>query len=266
MGGGGGGGGIGRGRGGGVGARVTGEPVSAQTVSTLTKSLDRVVKRFHEAPLRDEWAYLFLDGVSLRVRRPAGPEAGADAGGLRGADGWATALAGLCAEPRGEPGRLGRSAAGPPSAGLARLTLPAHRDRRLPRFGGSNSDGVPARSAPAVLGAQDAEHSGKSPEAGLRRGEDRCPGHLSGLARRPRPAGLPALRGPLARELSGDGAAVGARLAGAAVVLPVPATSVAKAAHHPRHRALFRGGSSPHSTDGLLCQPPECGSHRILDL
>ena len=53
-------------------AIVTGEPVSAQTVSTLTKSLDRLVRRFHQAALRDEWAYLFLDGVSLRVRRPAG--------------------------------------------------------------------------------------------------------------------------------------------------------------------------------------------------
>lgn len=53
-------------------AMVTGEPVSAQTVSTLTKSLDRLVRRFHEEPLADEWAYLFLDGVSLRVRRPAG--------------------------------------------------------------------------------------------------------------------------------------------------------------------------------------------------
>jgi len=51
---------------------VTGEAVSAQTVSTLTKSLDQLVRRFHEAPLRDEWAYLFLDGVSLRVRRPSG--------------------------------------------------------------------------------------------------------------------------------------------------------------------------------------------------
>jgi putative transposase len=51
---------------------VTGEAVSAQTVSTVAKSLDRVVRRFHEAPLKDEWAYLFLDGVSLRVRRPAG--------------------------------------------------------------------------------------------------------------------------------------------------------------------------------------------------
>ena len=53
-------------------AIVTGEAVSAQTVSTLTKSLDRLVKRFHESPLRDEWAYVFLDGVSLRVRRPGG--------------------------------------------------------------------------------------------------------------------------------------------------------------------------------------------------
>ena len=51
---------------------VTGEAVSAQTVSTVTKSLDRLVRRFHEAALRDEWACLFLDGVSLRVRRPAG--------------------------------------------------------------------------------------------------------------------------------------------------------------------------------------------------
>ena len=47
-------------------------PVSAQTVSKLTRSLDWVVKAFHQARLKDEWAYLFLDGVSLRVRRPSG--------------------------------------------------------------------------------------------------------------------------------------------------------------------------------------------------
>jgi len=41
-------------------------------VSKLSRSLDRLVKAFQEAPLKDEWAYLFLDGVSLRVRRPAG--------------------------------------------------------------------------------------------------------------------------------------------------------------------------------------------------
>ena len=53
-------------------ATLTGETVSAQTVSNLTRDLDHAVKEFHEAPLKDEWAYLFLDGVNLKVRRPAG--------------------------------------------------------------------------------------------------------------------------------------------------------------------------------------------------
>ena len=53
-------------------AIVTGEAVSAQTVSKVARSLDRMVKAFQQARLKDEWVYLFLDGVSLRVRRPAG--------------------------------------------------------------------------------------------------------------------------------------------------------------------------------------------------
>jgi len=53
-------------------ATLTGETVSAQTVSNLTRSLDTAVKQFHQARLNDEWAYLFLDGVNLKVRRPAG--------------------------------------------------------------------------------------------------------------------------------------------------------------------------------------------------
>jgi putative transposase len=51
---------------------ITAEVVSAQTVSKITQSLDRMVKAFHEGRLKDEWTYLFLDGVSLRVRRPSG--------------------------------------------------------------------------------------------------------------------------------------------------------------------------------------------------
>ena len=51
---------------------VTGEVVSAPTVSKVARSLDRMVKAFQQAPLKDEWVYLFLDGVSLKVRRPAG--------------------------------------------------------------------------------------------------------------------------------------------------------------------------------------------------
>ena len=48
------------------------EPLSAQTVSQLTRNLDAMVQVFHQQPLQDEWAYLFLDGVSLRIRRPSG--------------------------------------------------------------------------------------------------------------------------------------------------------------------------------------------------
>src|SRR5208283_4164069 len=53
-------------------ATLTGETVSAQTVSNLTRDLDHAVREFHRAALKDEWAYLFLDGVNLKVRRPAG--------------------------------------------------------------------------------------------------------------------------------------------------------------------------------------------------
>jgi transposase-like protein len=45
--------------------------VSAQTVSRLTRDLDALVHQFHQARLKDHWAYLFLDGVSLRVRHLA---------------------------------------------------------------------------------------------------------------------------------------------------------------------------------------------------
>jgi transposase-like protein len=53
-------------------AALTGEVVSATTVSKLTRDLDEAVRQFHQARLSDNYAYLFLDGVSLRVRRPAG--------------------------------------------------------------------------------------------------------------------------------------------------------------------------------------------------
>ncbi len=55
-------------------AVLTGEEVSAQTVSRLTRVLDQAVKEFHERPLGDDWAYLVLDGVWLKVRRAFGPQ------------------------------------------------------------------------------------------------------------------------------------------------------------------------------------------------
>jgi len=43
-------------------ATLTGDPVSAQTVSKLTHELDEAVRQFHSAELKPEWAYRFLDG------------------------------------------------------------------------------------------------------------------------------------------------------------------------------------------------------------
>ena len=53
-------------------AMLTEEPVSAQTVSKLTRCLDEQVRQFHRARLEDDWAYLFLDGVWLKVRQATG--------------------------------------------------------------------------------------------------------------------------------------------------------------------------------------------------
>ena len=53
---------------------LTGESVSAQTVSRLTRVLDKQVEKFHHAPLGDDWCYLILDGVWLKVRRAFGPQ------------------------------------------------------------------------------------------------------------------------------------------------------------------------------------------------
>jgi transposase-like protein len=55
-------------------ATLTGESVSAQTVSKLTRVLDQAVEAFHHRPMGDDWAYLVLDGVWLKVRRAFGPQ------------------------------------------------------------------------------------------------------------------------------------------------------------------------------------------------
>lgn len=53
---------------------LTQEPVSARTVSRLTRMLDEQVQKVHHAPLGDDWCYLILDGVWRKVRRAFGPQ------------------------------------------------------------------------------------------------------------------------------------------------------------------------------------------------
>ncbi len=47
---------------------VLGESYSAQTISNITRQLNQAVAHFHRRPLRDDYVYLFLDGVVLKVR------------------------------------------------------------------------------------------------------------------------------------------------------------------------------------------------------
>ena len=51
---------------------VLGEAYSAQTISNITRQLQQAVEQFHRRPLGDEYVYLFLDGIVLKVRDLAG--------------------------------------------------------------------------------------------------------------------------------------------------------------------------------------------------
>lgn len=51
---------------------VLGEDYSAQTISNILRPLNAAVAQFHRAPLADNFLYLLLDGVVLKVRDLAG--------------------------------------------------------------------------------------------------------------------------------------------------------------------------------------------------
>lgn len=51
---------------------VLGESYSAQTISRIARGLNRAVEQFHSLGLRDDYLYLFLDGVVLKVRDARG--------------------------------------------------------------------------------------------------------------------------------------------------------------------------------------------------
>src|SRR5262249_39107587 len=49
-------------------APLLGQSVSASTVSEVSKVLDGAVQEWHQRPLQDQYQYLLLDGVSVRIR------------------------------------------------------------------------------------------------------------------------------------------------------------------------------------------------------
>src|SRR5439155_20548193 len=147
-----------------------------------------------------------------------GAQAGADVGGLRGAARRHPSFAGLPTQSGRESGGLGGAAAGSLSARAGRQAPGADRHRRLRGFGGGDSNGVSAGATSALLGAQDAEYSGESAQVRLRRSEGRSAGHVLGGKPGKSRGRVPQLPRPLAAGVRADGAAVGTRLAGVAVV------------------------------------------------
>lgn len=49
-------------------APVLGEKVSASTISRIARDLDQEVARYHDRALRDQYQYLFFDGVALKSK------------------------------------------------------------------------------------------------------------------------------------------------------------------------------------------------------
>jgi len=243
---------------------LTGEVVSAQTVSQLTRDLDQAVRQFHQAPLEDEWAYLFLDGVSLRVRRPSGRQRvqmlvayGVRRDGtrqllafLRSSGESQSAWEGLLEDLyrrglRGEnlllivtDGCAGLAAAIPtvyPRVLHQRCWV--HKMRNILEHVRKRDYDDVKRDAQAIYGAESRRHA------------EAC---------------LSCLSPPVAAPLRSHGAAPGARSAGVALVLQLPSTSVEETAHHQHYRALLCRGAPPHPTHGLLCQRSQCGPDHLL--
>jgi hypothetical protein len=134
-------------------ATLTGEVVSAQTVSRITQELDRAVREFHQAGLSDEYAYLFLDGSACvcGVRRA---QAGTHVDCLWDTARWHASFISFHAQPGRESGGMGRLAARSVPARAGGEKLAANRNRWVSRFGGGYSDRISTLAAPALLGAQ----------------------------------------------------------------------------------------------------------------
>src|SRR5438132_13629715 len=105
----------------------------------LTRDLDEAVRQFHQARLDDGYAYLFLDRVSLRVRRPAGRASGCRCW-------WPTECAATAAATcwpfgaaRAKVSRVGRFAPGSVPAWTGRQAPGLDRHRRLSRSGGGHA-------------------------------------------------------------------------------------------------------------------------------
>ena len=101
-------------------APVLGWQPSAQTVSTIAKALDQEVQRYHWRRVGDDWVYLLLDGVTMKVKHPGRHAEEARPGGLWHPRGWDAPADRFQAGQVRESGRVGELPGRPASAGTGR--------------------------------------------------------------------------------------------------------------------------------------------------
>ena len=231
---------------------LLGEPVSAQTVSRLARSLDQEVARFHEAPLTDDVRYLLLDGVSMRVKGAAGVKRrlvlcayGITVSGQRrlfafrlaqseSAQAWEAFLSQL--QARGLAGHGLKLIVTDGCLGLHQALETVYPY-------------VP-RQRCWVHKLRNVANLLRAPPAGrvLSRGAVHLPGgHPAGGDR-----GLLGLGTPLAGRGTQGSGLLGAGSGRVAQLPGLPGAAPPESAHHQRHRARLSGGAPTHPTDELL--------------
>ena len=247
-------------------AILTGEVVSAQTVSKLTRDLDEAVRQFHQARLSDDYAYLFLDGVSLRVRRPAGRKRVQMlvAYGVR-RDGTRHLLAFLRSQGesqadwegllqdlyrRGLEGKHLALIITDGCAGLAAAIPTVYPRARHQRCWVHKMRNILEK----VRKADYEEVKAGAQAIYLAQGRAASRSRLSSLPR------------PLAARLRQHGAAAGARSARVAFLLRLSPAPVAQAKDHQCDRALLRRSTAANPAHGVLCERRERGPHHLLHL
>jgi transposase-like protein len=247
-------------------ATITGETVSAQTVSKLTRDLDEAVRQFHQARLSDDYVYLFLDGVSLRVRRPAGRKQVQMlvAYGIR-RDGSRHLLAFL------------RSQGESQADWEALLEDLYRRGLEGQALGLILTDGCAGLGAairtvyPRVRHQRCWVHKMRNIlEKARKRDYDEVKAGAQAIylaeSRAQAVAALSRVPLALVSSLSRDGRAAAAGSAGVAVVLRFSPAPLAQTAHHQRDRALLCRSAQAYPAHGLLCQRRKRGPNHLLHL
>jgi hypothetical protein len=239
------------------------DTISASTVSTVTKTLDRAVDASHRRPLSDTFTYLFLDAVSLRVKTPDGTRRrlvlvaqGITPTGQRelidyrlvrteSQDAWEAFLTSL-------------SCRGLTGIALQLITTDGHRglhaalDLVYPH--------VPRQ---ALLGPRTAECRPAPARPRSRALPALGPPNLSGAQSRGRGARAVAVGAGLATGRAPRRRVPAARLGSTPGLLPHPGAGLAPGADHQRHRAGLPGDPAPDAAHDLLHQHRELRADRL---